>query len=206
MHIMQILFGIWSWWALEGILSCCMDNRDAKSAKRVANWVSCTHSILASVLCACSILSNAYLQPYTGNSVVSLSVSYFLYDIRNYKAGTFYHAHHVFSIISIMQGFLHVNQDTYWSYFIYMATELGNLPIYIMCELIYNPNRGYLREYEYRVLLAELGFFALFRIIVASVAASHLTLLPSWGIFCVLQSANLVWIRGIYSKIVNYKQ
>ena len=196
--ILFIAIGLVEWRALENYVDRIAPRRHGSyETKRVANWMSLTHSVITVALCAGMLVWSL-----DGWILVPWSVSYFIHDIRHYKPGAMIHWHHVFAIAAVIHGFQFENSDSQCYKWGYMLTEIGNLPVYVMYEFIVRPDKEYLTKYRNDLLLLEFVFYIVFRILGVILVMTRAVLTVTKFNALALQAANLIWVTTLYEQII----
>jgi hypothetical protein len=192
------VIGLLGWRALENYADArVVRQRGCYENKRVANWISLTHSLTAVGLCAGMLVSDM-----ASWILVPVSVSYFAHNIRHYAPGTLIYYHHILSIAAIIHGFQFGSSDLYWYKWGYMLTEIGSIPLHVMYELRIRPDRTYLVKYGDDMLLLEFVFFIVFRILSVSLVMAYTNLWITKINALALQAVNLIWVCELAEQII----
>jgi hypothetical protein len=181
------------WFTLEKIIQWVSGKEF--SQKWSSNLVSATHSVFTVMECLLALYYG--FDPYI---IFVVSMSYFIYDIRNYDVKSIYFIHHIFSICALVHV-ITCKMDVFNALTCFFFTEIGNFPIYVMYCLHAHPNKNYLPRFHDIVLICEFIGFVIFRIIIVSyvlTSAQHIITIL-FGI-C-LQIANLNWAIGMFKKV-----
>lgn len=183
------------WFMWEKLIQAASGKRF--SQKWSSNLVSATHSVVT--VAECWLALQDELDPAV---IFVVSTSYFVYDIRNYPAGTVYFIHHICSILALTYG-INCGPDTGMALTCFLFTEIGNFPVYVMYCLFTHPNKDYLNRWHDVILVWEFVWFVVFRILVVSWVLSSAVHPISIFLGTALQAANIKWASGMYSKVRN---
>lgn len=181
------------WFLCERVIKLVSGKRF--DSKWSSNLVSSVHSVGTCVKCYASL--NGYGNI---NQIINFSVSYFLYDIRNYGFKSVYFIHHVFSTLALVYLINHPEEEEQVLKG-FLLTELGNFPVYIMYCLLTHPNKTYLKKWYLIVLKLEFLWFSFFRVFMVGLVMLRVNKLPVKVVGGVLQIANLYWCSGLLNKM-----
>ena len=191
--------GLLGWRALENYADARVARqRGCYESKRVANWMSLTHSLTAVGLCGVMLASDTLASWI----LVPISVSYFAHNIRHCTPGTLIYYHHILSIAAVIHGFQFASEDLRWYKWGYMLTEIGSVPLHVMYELRVRPDKTYLVRYGDDILLLEFVFFIVFRILSVVLVMTHTMLMVTKINALALQAANLIWVCDLAEQII----
>ena len=174
----------------------CFITNNNFSTKWSTNIVSAVHSISTCINCYL-ILIYPNLIPKIW--VYQFSISYFIYDMFNYRFGSFFMIHHISSIAFLIHSY--VVHDPLILFSTVFFIELGNFPVYVMYALINHPDKQQLRIWYRPTLILEFVWFVLFRII-ALAYICYKTDITSYRIIgAFLLTFNIKWVTGLGFKV-----
>jgi hypothetical protein len=194
--IFDIIPYLFAWRICETIIQ--LISGEKFSQKWSANLVSLMHSISTCLNCYALLYWYGHAA-----GIRNFSVSYFIYDIRNYKFASAYFVHHIASIIVLNYCLsAYALEDINLTLYGFMCLEIGNFPVYVMYGLLTHHNSKYCDAWYSVILKLEFIWFVVFRVLMVSYFSTQLKNPVLKCIVVFMQLANLHWSKGMYNKLV----
>lgn len=110
------------------------------------------------------------------------TIAFFLYDLTRTPIGSVFFYHHIISLISV--SMIRIDKTRQLTSKIFLAMEIGNLPLYIVCGLMLSRHKQYWKSHRYMKFLMVFEFL--------------------WYVFfrCILPVALFVKVRCVLYKFI----
>lgn len=132
-------------------------------------------------------------------------IAFFLYDLTRTPIGSVFFYHHIISLISV--SMIRVDKTRQLKSKIFLAMEIGNLPLYIVCGLMLSRHKQYWKSHMYMkyLMVFEFPWYIFFRCILSVALFVKVRCVLYKFIVFGFGFSSVLWTKNMFQQLKNIK-
>ena len=195
----MILIFVGGWYAIINLVKRLNPRQSSAWHSNVLNFV---HAAMVSSILLYKMINSD--ETKSDDLSYDATIAFFLYDLTRTPIGSLFFYHHIISLISV--SMIRVDKTRQLTSKIFLAMEIGNLPLYIVCGLMLSRHKQYWKSHRYMkyLMIFEFLWYVFFRCILpVALFVKVKYMLYKFIVFGFVFSSAL-WAKNMFQKLKKY--
>jgi len=195
----MILIFVGGWYAMFNLVKRLNPRQSSAWHSNVLNFV---HAAMVSSILLYKMINSDETKSDDLN--YDATIAFFLYDLTRTPIGSLFFYHHIISLISV--SMIRVDKTRQLTSKIFLAMEIGNLPLYIVCGLMLSRHKQYWKSHRYMkyLMIFEFLWYVFFRCILpVALFVKVKYMLYKFIVFGFVFSSAL-WAKNMFQQLKKY--